>query len=198
MSEKTPEQELSEKLSAFETEQWAVESVFDVEIMTPYIVDPCCGFHHLSNEARRRGHTVKTIDVHLWDVNNPPDVINDWLLHFEDLSNATVLMNPPFPLSCEFVDHARMMNARKIIAFQRYAWREGSIDKGKMRGQWWEDNPPARIWLCGDRAQRLRFDLRDNPPKNGEVTAHAWFVWERGHRGVEATRAIYKRHRYHV
>lgn len=190
--------ELAEQLSAFETEQWAAEAIFDVELMTQYVVDPCCGFHRLSDEATKRGHTVRTIDIHKWDVNRPPDIINDWLLHFEDLSNATVFMNPPFPTACEFVDHARMMNARKIIVFQRYVWREGSFDSGKCRGEWWERNPPARVWVCGDRAQRLRFDLRNNPPKNGEKTAHAWFVWERGHRGAEVTRAIYKRHRYRV
>ena len=112
-------------------------------------------------------------------------VLRDW-------KTETVFMNPPFSLACEFVDHARMMGARKIICFQRYAWREGALDGQSKRGTWWEKNPPARIWLCGDRAQCLRFDLRgQNIPK--PPTAHAWFVWERGHRGAEITRGLYKK-----
>lgn len=198
MTEKTPEQILCEKLSAFETEQWAIESILDVELMTPTVIDVGCGFHVLGDAAKRAGYNVISLDVHVWDVKRPPDIIMNWLHYFADLTNVTVLMNSPFPLTCEFIDHARVMNARKIISFQRYAHREGAIDAGKYRGKWWENNPPARVWLCGDRAQRLRFDLRANPPKNGEKTAHAWFVWERGHRGAELTRAIYRRHRYHV
>lgn len=189
--------ELIQELEGFETEQWSVEAILDVELMTHDVIDPCCGFGVLANEAKKRGHDVKTIDVHIWDENNAPDVVTNFLNHFEDLSNATIFMNPPFSKACEFVDHARMMGVRKIICFQRLSWREGSFDKGKQRGEWWEQNPPSRIWLCGDRSQRIRFDLRGEKI-GGEKTAHAWFIWERGHRGAELTRALYKGHSYHV
>jgi len=188
--------ELAQKLEGYETEQWPIDAILDVELMTKNVLDPCCGFGVLGDAALYRRHNVRFMDIYRWS-----DVLNltvkDFLKHFEDLSNTTVFMNPPFSKACEFVDHARMMGARKIICFQRHAWREGSIDTGKKRGAWWEKNPPARTWLCGDRAQCLRFDLRGQdiakPP-----TAHSWFVWERGHKGAEITRALYKNHNYHV
>ena len=183
--------ELATELEGYETPLWAVEAVLDVELMTPLVLDPCVGFFQLSDAATRRGHHVTSIDIHAWEEGRDPIHTQDFLTFYQDLSNTTVFMNAPFSLACHFVDHARMMNARKIICFQRFAWREGSRDSGKKRGAWWEANPPARIWLCGDRATCKRFDLlgekMGNPP-----TAHAWFVWERGHRGAEITRALYK------
>lgn len=188
---------LAQDLEGYETEQWPIEAILDVELMTRKVLDPCLGFGVLAAEAMKRGHDVNTIDIHAWNDNFPPHHLLDFLTYFEDLSDTTVFMNPPFSKACEFVDHARMMGARKIICFQRQAWREGSLEGGKKRGAWWEANPPARTWLCGDRAQCLRFDLRGQniakPP-----TAHSWFVWERGHKGAEITRGLYKGHRYHV
>ena len=183
--------ELATKLEAYETEQWPIDAILDVELMTKKVIDPCCGFGVLGQAAEQKGYWVKFIDIHPW-LDETNIIIKDFLTHFEDLNETTVFMNPPFSLACEFVDHARMMGARKIICFQRYAWREGALDGQSKRGTWWEKNPPARIWLCGDRAQCLRFDLRgQNIPK--PPTAHAWFVWERGHRGAEITRGLYKK-----
>lgn len=178
--------ELAKRLEAYETEQWPIRAILKCEILTTNVIDPCCGFDAIARTVEKYGHSVKRIDIHKWaEINGL--IVKDYLSHFEDLSEKTVIMNPPFSLACQFVDHSRMMNARKIICFQRYAWREGTF---KNRGKWWEENPPCRIWLCGDRAQCKRFDLRHEqmakPP-----TAHAWFVWERDHRGAEITRALF-------
>lgn len=187
---------LAQKLEAYQTDAWCIDAILDVELLTPKVFDPCCGFGVMGDAAKDRGYKVTEMDIHDWS--GKPDIINkDFLMHFDNLFDTTVFMNPPFSKACQFVDHARMMNARKIVCFQRYAWREGSFGKGEQRGAWWEANPPSRTWLCGDRAQCLRFDLIGTqvakPP-----TAHAWFVWERGHRGAEVTRALYKNHNYHV
>lgn len=188
--------ELAQRLEGYQTDLWAIDAILDVEILTQNVIDPCCGYKVIGEAAERRGHYVKFIDIHAWSNDNNV-IIKNFLNTVEDLSNVTVFMNPPFSLACQFVDHCRLLGARKIICFQRHAWREGSFDKGAKRGEWWERNPPSRIWLCGDRAQCLRFDLIgediSKPP-----TAHSWFVWERGHRGAEVTRALYKGHHYNV
>jgi len=181
-------QELATKLEAYETEAWPIEAILDVELLSAQVVDPCVGYFAIADIVAKRGYQVETRDIYQWNITRAPDVICNYLNHFEDLSGKTVIMNPPFSLACQFVDHCRALGARKIICFQRYSWREGTFAN---RGSWWEANPPARIWLCGDRAQCLRFDLRGQklakPP-----TAHAWFVWENGHRGAEITRGLYK------
>ena len=182
---------ISAKLEGFETDLWAAERVLDFELMTPNVIDPCVGFWRLADVASARGHKVITVDIYQWDDKRKPDYVQDFLTLDIDLSGFTVFMNPPFSKACEFIDHARKLGARKVICFQRYAWREGAINGTSKRGEWWENNPPARTWVCGDRAQCLRFDLRgqkiSKPP-----TVYAFFVWEKGHRGAEITRGLYK------
>jgi hypothetical protein len=118
----------------------------------------------------------------------------------------TCFMNPPFSLACEFVDRAQALGARKIVCFQRWSWRES-----QARRQWWRDNAPARIWLCGDRATCWRFDVPERcrgaaecckgqgrgamkcrQCMAGTPTSHAYYVWERGHKPTEIINVIWK------
>lgn len=203
---------------AFETARWAIESVLEVEVLTHDVFDPCVGLGALTRVARAEGYEVYGCDIYDWGANADGHLRSYVVCNFlsgnvvQDLRGFTVVMNPPFSLACQFVDKARELGARKIICFQRQAWRE-SLD----RRTWWEENPPARVWVCGARAACWRFDMlackhRDaatpcpnikrkakaNPEYGGckrcmgsTPTSHAWFVWERGHKGAEVTSAIY-------
>ncbi len=181
----SPEEKLARELEAFETPVWTVESILDVEILTQKVVDPCTGYFVIADAAERHGYDVETIDIHQWSDERSPNLIKDFLTHVDDLTDKTVLMNSPFSKACEFIDHARILNARKIVCFQRFAWRE-SVE----RKQWWSDNPPARIWVCGNRATCKRFDIRDQSMSSS--VAYAWFVWERGHKGAEVVQGLYR------
>lgn len=188
--------ELCKKLEAFETPRWAIESILDVELTTGRIVDPCSGLGAIGNVCRERGWRIEAMDVENWEEHFPdrlplvPSKIGSFFDYRSDLCNATVIMNPPFSMACEFVDYARQWNARKIICFQRQAWREST-----GRRKWWENNPPARVWVCGARAPCWRFDLlgTEKAEKSSSPTSYAWYVWERGHKGAEVTSAIYPR-----
>jgi len=96
-------------------------------------------------------------------------------------------MNPPFSKACAFVDKARTLGARKVVCFQRQAWRESDT-----RRAWWEANPPARVWVCGNRATCWLVTVPPEERGSGTPVAHAWYVWERGHRGAELMGAIWK------
>lgn len=188
--------ELCRRLEAFETPRWAIEAVLDVELTTMQLLDPCAGLGAIGEVCRDRGLPIEELDIENW-----PRLMADkarldsarfWQRDFfeerSDLTNFTVLMNPPFSKACEFVDHAVKLNARKIICFQRQAWRE-SIG----RREWWERNPPARVWVCGARATCWRFDLlgTEKAKSSGSTTSMAWYVYERGHKAAEVTSAIY-------
>ncbi|WP_425404607.1 hypothetical protein [Hwanghaeella sp.] len=160
----------------FETDPWAAAAILTVEILTAEVLDPCCGTGILVRAAIRAGYDVAANDVCDWGF--PRDTEADFLTHYIDLTGKTVFMNPPFSKAGAFVDRAFELNARKVVCFQRYAWFE-SDDRRK----WWERNPPARIWLCGDRAACWRFDIAPQDRNGNPNTAHAWFVWERGHKG---------------
>jgi hypothetical protein len=174
---------LCKKLEAFETPRW--------------IIDPCAGTGVIPAVCEARNLGVHAFDIFYWRELVPEAMklggyigVADFFTWGGSLQGKTVIMNPPFSKACEFVDRCRELGARKIICFQRQAWRESA-----GRREWWEKNPPARVWVCGARASCWRFDLigTEKAEKSGTATSHAWYVWERGHKGAELTGAIYPR-----
>ncbi|TCS62566.1 type I restriction-modification system subunit M [Varunaivibrio sulfuroxidans] len=177
---------------AWETPRWAIAAILDVEIMTAAILDPCCGAGALTVAAEDYGYEVLAMDLYDWGFSARTGV--DFLtLKTADLperfqgGDFTVLMNPPFSRACEFVDRAHALGARKIVCFQRLAWRES----GRRRA-WWDARPPARVWLCGDRAHTWLFTIPPQDRKGGRFMPTAWFVWERGHKGAEIGGTIWR------
>lgn len=207
---------------AFETPAWAIRAMLEVELLTQDVLDPCAGLGAIGYECEMagiRGDRMREMDIEDWNRHFPGTrkrkhyIIerSDFLTRDDNLWGVTVVMNPPFSLAERFVDHSRVLGARKIVCFQRQAWRE-SID----RREWWEKNPPARVWVCGARATCWRFDLLECHDPRGESlcanarqrgkkhetagcskcmgnspTSNAWYVWEQGHKGAEVTSAIY-------
>lgn len=187
---------LCKRLEAYQTPAWAIDAILDVELTTDTVLDPCAGLGLISDTCLRRGLSVEAFDVEDWHGKFPgqprprvPIQNVDFLGWTGDLTFDTVIMNPPFSLAEEFVDHALALNARKVICFQRQAWRESV-----SRRQWWEKTPPVRVWVCGARATCWRFDLLEaRGHKGGSAVSMAWYVWERGHKPAEVTSAIYPR-----
>ena len=214
--------DLCKEAEAYETDKWVVPAILEVEILTPDVIEPCAGLNHLVKPLLDANYNVRALDLFDWRqyfpadrfaIEYPPELIN-WFDFDEDLRGKTVFMNPPFSLACEFVDHARNLGARKIICFQRQAWRESG-----GRRKWWEDNPPSRKYVCGARATCWRFDIATECVGEelcgkgkgrgeghvkcrrcmaGSPTAHEIYVWERGHRGAEISSAIYPEGKYEI
>lgn len=189
-----PLADICKRLEAYATPRWAVESILDVELTTRDILDPCAGLGIMGEVCMERGLRVKALDVQDWREHFPrtfmavePDIVDFFSLR-TDLTNHTVIMNPPFSLAEKFVSYAQILNARKIICFQRQAWRESAT-----RRLWWDSNAPSRVWVCGARATCWRFDLleTDLSQRGGSSVSMAWYVWERGHKPAEVTSAIY-------
>lgn len=192
----------------FETPEWAADRILDVELLSPKVIDPCAGRGVLGGALHRAGYNdVLELDLNQWpgqpctvkpginwltDTQLHEDIVSDW-------KDATVFMNPPFSLTCEFVEKSFDLGARKVVMFQRLSFLESAV-----RRNFFVKRPPARIWLCGDRAICWRGDVpaEDCLDEDGKIikgkkgrsspTAHAWFVWERDHRGVMSMHHLYK------
>ena len=168
---------LAKEAEAFETPSWAVDAILKVELLTHYVVDPCAGRGVLGDAADAAGYEVIARDKYDWGA--PGVMVGDFFTTTADhgwVRNNTVLMNPPFSLAEQFVEKCFELGARKIICFQRFAWWESA-----GRRDFWEKHPPNRIYICGNRASCWRFDIPEDKRRNGTTTAHAWFVWSRGH-----------------
>jgi hypothetical protein len=167
--------ELAKEAECFETPAWAVEAILDAELLTPMVIDPCCGRGVMAQAADRRGHNVYAMDKYDWGFGATGlDFLHDhdvWGM----IPGATVFMNPPFSFAEQFVETAQECGARKIICFQRFAWYES-----ERRTKFWAKYPPNRVYVCADRATCWRIDIAPKDRKSGTTTAHAWFVWEHG------------------
>jgi len=184
-------EEQAKAAEAWETAPWAAAAILEVEILTQEVVDPCCGTGILSDALCAAGYTPWPQDLYYWGYPPQHSAGDDWLKNRTRLDGASVFMNPPFSLACQFVDKAFELGARKVVCFQRLAWRES-----QDRRQWWDNRPPARIWLCGDRAHTWLFTVPPEERKNPRFMPCAWYVWEQGHRGIEATNTIWKSSSY--
>lgn len=189
--------QLAIRLEGFETPKWCIDAILDVEMMSGLVWDPCTGKGVMAEAAKARGHAVIASDIYDWgylEYLKQPDTrprfdflegVHADLWREGDFvhqdNGLTVFMNPPFSKAEAFVEKAHEIGARKIICFQRFSWYEGERDTGKKRGQFWEKYPPNRIYICGSRATCWRFDIPEEERKSGTTTAHAWFIWERGH-----------------
>lgn len=181
--------DLAKRLEHFETPMWAAESILECELLTPLVIDPCTGTGVLAEAMRQQGYDVIAQDIHNWGYGSTK--LCDWLgmseKHLQQDRAFSVMMNPPFSLAVEFVEKAFELGARKVLCFQRLAWRESSA-----RRDFWCDHPPNRIYICGSRATCWRHDIPADQRNSGSTTAHAWFVWERGHPAGTLTDAIYR------
>lgn len=188
---------LAKEAEAYETPVWAVKSILDVETLTEAVVDPCAGTGILGDVARNCGYDVWEMDKYQWG--RAGIYIGDFLVDYpkrerasvpqQNIANNTVLMNPPFSLAEQFVDRCFELGARKIVCFQRFAWWESMT-----RREWWGRRPPNRVYICGNRATCWRFDIPEEKRKTmgNTTTAHAWYIWERGHPPGTVLGHIYK------
>jgi hypothetical protein len=193
---------LCKRLEFYETPRWAADAILKVELMTKTVIDPCCGAGVLSEAAEAAGYSVMSTDIHSWGFKGLypfrfalVDFLDDLADHDEAralaimVRNHTVFMNPPFSKAEEFVERALWLGARKVVVFQRFAWWES-----KDRKDFWANNPPSRVYICGERATCWRHDITAEQRKamGNTPTAHAWLVWERGNPPGTTLGHVYK------
>lgn len=179
-------EDLARKLECWETDEWAVRSILEKEILSKHVTDPCCGMGMLGRVAEQFGYDVHSIDIYDWGYEKLNE-LGDFLKRKEPIEGS-ILMNPPFSKACLFVDHALELGASKIVCFQRFAWYEGAYNTGKKRGMWWDKNPPSRVYICGDRATCRRMDIDPSKDMNSTTTAHSWFIWDKSQ--IEGTQLL--------
>jgi hypothetical protein len=188
----------------FQTDQWAIDAILKRELVTPIVVDPCCGDGRMAASVDGTAATqIIATDKYDWGYKSGTKKIKayhgvDWLdretwpaaMHHPIATtpeNVTVFMNPPFSLAEAFVRVAIEQGVCKIICFQRQVWRESQARKG-----FWHRYSPNRIYICGDRANCWLGTIPEDKRKGGSYQPHAWYVWEKGHPPGTLTDTIYK------
>lgn len=159
-----------EKNDFYATEPRAVTLLLEKEKFNKYILEPCCGKLHISNELKKHNYIVKESDLIDRGVNSE---VKDFL----DIKewSGDIITNPPYKHALQFVEHALNIvgNGNKVAMFLKIQFLEG-----KARKEFFKDNPPKVIYVASSRL---------NCAKNGEfhkykssAVCYAWFVWEKG------------------
>lgn len=167
----------TEKDHFYSTPPRATLALLSVEAFEGDIWEPACGNGAMSQVLTDSGYIVHSTDL----VDRGfGEARTDFLMETR-LRAPNVVTNPPFKLSDEFALHALFLGARKIALFQRTAWLEGT----KRHANLWSRFPPTHIWVFSSRVTLWRGDDPD-PKDKGGVMSLAWFVWDRGFRGIPA------------
>lgn len=125
-------------------------------------------------------HDYKVQSMDIVDRGYADTEVRDFLSTTQDDLNFSpdIITNPPYALAKEFVEHALdiSMDSVKVAMFLKIQFLES-----KKRYELFKKYPPKKIYV---------FVNRVNCGKNGvfgkesSAVCYAWFVWEKGYKGL--------------
>lgn len=156
----------------------AVEELLKREQFNHYILEPAVGGGSIAAVLVDHNHKVQSMDI--VDRGYIGTEVKDFLATAKDDLNFSpdIITNPPYALAKEFVEHALdiSMDSVKVAMFLKIQFLES-----KKRYKLFKKYPPKKIYV---------FVNRVNCGKNGvfgkesSAVCYAWFVWEKGYKGL--------------
>lgn len=163
----------------YATEPRAVELLLNMESFSNKIWEPACGEGHISKVLVKGGFDVKSTDL-------VDRGYGEGGIDYLDITNQNwdgdVITNPPYIYAKEFVEKslAIIPEGKKVAMFLKVQFMEG-----KGRKNLFITHPPKTIYVSSSRlncAKNGNFSgLRTS---GGSAVAYAWYIWEKGFKGV--------------
>lgn len=144
------------------------------------IWEPACGQGHISEVLDAAGYEVRSTD--LVD-RGYGSVLN--FLECNQLWQGTILTNPPFKLSSEFIRKALSLVGvgQRVIFFQRLNFLESA-----KRFALFQEFPIRYVYVHASRVGTAMGG--DFEKYHAKSMAYAWYVWEKGYQGDTIMRWI--------
>lgn len=160
----------------YATEPKAVVELLKKEDFHSDILEPCCGKGHISSVLEEHGYRVTSTDIIDRGYENFAGVCNVFDMGKTD---CDIISNPPYKDALKFTKHFLSMleDGRKLALFLKIQFLEG-----KVRKEFFRDNPPKRIYVASGRLQCAKNGEFDKYPSS--AVCYAWFVWEKGYQGL--------------
>lgn len=135
----------------------------------------------MSERLEEHGHNVLSTDL-IYRGYGTGDV--DFLKQTYNFK-GDIITNPPYKYATEFVYKALSLvnDGNKVAMFLKLLFLEG-----KARKRLFKQHPPKTIYVSSSRllcAHNGNFERY-----KGSAVAYAWFVWEKGYRGVTMVKWI--------
>lgn len=155
----------------------ATRLLLRVERFGRVILEPACGDGAISRVLEAHGYVVISRDLH----DRGYGESGHDFLKATTLPAADIVANFPFDDAEKMTCHALDLGVRKIAVLHRLAWLEGEGRHSALYSR----RKLARLWGFSPRQTLWRGDDA-HPESDGDMTAYAWFVFERDHHGPYA------------
>ncbi|RHJ83511.1 hypothetical protein [Parabacteroides sp. AM08-6] len=166
-----------EKDDFYATDPVAIDKLFEKEQFHYHIWEPACGMGHLSKRMIELGHDVLSTEL----VDRGYGITGVNFFDCKECFDGDIITNPPYSKGLDFVKKALdcIKPGRKVAMFLKLLFLEG-----KSRREFYEDNPPARIYVFSSRITCAKNgDFEAIKENGGSAVCYAWFVWEKGFKG---------------
>lgn len=160
-------------LEYYGTDPKSTRSLLEAEEFDKEIWEPCAGHHLIVDVLKEFEYNVKSTDIFDYGFN---DELVDFL-NYNGTFNGSIVSNPPFNLSTEFVKKALniVKEGHKVAMFLRLQWLEGT----KRYDQIFKDNPPKTVYIFVNR----QVSSKNDDFSTSSAVAFVWIVWEKGYKG---------------
>lgn len=136
-----------------------------------------CGKGHISNVLKEAGYNVISTDK----IDRGYGVGGVDFLTCGKTFNGDILTNPPYRLAVPFIRRAMaaLREGQKAFFMLRIQFLEG-----RARKQLFKEFPPKYIAVYSERQKCAKDGDFEKHCKNASTQAYAWFVFEKGYKGI--------------
>lgn len=166
----------------YATNPKAVEMLLDNhEFLGEHILEPCVGQGHIAKTLNKHFPNLDSITcLDIVDRGYPNTIITDFLAWNTNETFDTIITNPPYSLSSEFIEKGMSLlsESGQMALFLKIQFLEGV-----KRKELFDKYPPKYVYVFRSRMATWS-DGREINPDTGKkwitTFCNAWYVWEKG------------------
>ena len=162
----------------YATNPIAIDELLKKKTINYKVWECACGGLHLSNRLKELGYEVRTSDLIKRIDDDNVEVLD--FLSYQDKWNGDILTNPPYKLAKEFVLKALqlVLDGNKVIMFLKLLFLETQNRYDEL----FKLYPPKKIYVF---SKRIGCQINgDFSKKENKAICYAWYVWEKGYKGL--------------
>lgn len=164
---------------------WCSARLFEEERFRGFVLDPCCGFGTIVEEAHKAGLSSYGSDI--VDRGYKPTHSLFRLLNFleSEVAAENIVCNPPFNIAEKFARHAcKLAEGKAALIFPTARLNAA---------HWLKELPLSRVWLLSPRPSMPPGYViaRGDKPGGGKMD-YCWLVFDHDHNGPAQLRWLYR------